>query len=238
MLWCHLGFDEDTLKVLGIGAMLHDIGKMRVPNEVLNKPDELTDAEFEIMKKHVPDGVKYLDNVRGIPQAALEVVRCHHERYDGSGYINGITGEKIGQFGQIGAIVDCYDAITSDRIYRFGMSPHAALKNMYEWRKSSFEPMLLEQFIQCMGIYPIGSLVELNTGEVGVVVTMNRRRRLKPKVVLVLRSNNIPFDMPTTIDLSTQTTEEGIPYEISMVLEPGTYGINPVGFLPVHSHNS
>ena len=230
----HLGFDETALNILGIGALLHDVGKMKIPGEVLNKPDELTDKEFDIMKKHVPLGVNILEQTKGIPVASIEVARCHHERYDGSGYMSGLSGDKISQFGQIGAIVDCYDAITSDRIYRFGMSPHAALKNMYEWRKSSFEPFLLEQFIQCMGIYPIGSLVELNTGEIAVVVTMNRRRRLKPKVVLVLKSNNLPYETPATIDLSTQTTRDGHPYEISTVLEPGTYGVNPVNFLPIH----
>ena len=228
----HLDFDEEVLNILGTGALLHDIGKMKVPNEILNKPARLTDAEFTIMRTHVPEGVRILHGTRGIPMDAIDVAQFHHERFDGSGYASGLKGETITQFGQIGAIVDCYDAITSDRAYHLGVSPHAALKNMYEWRKTSFHPLLLEQFIQCMGIYPIGSLVELNTGEVGVIININRTRRLKPQVVLVLKSNNEPYSTNSTIDLSRQMTREGRPYEISSVLEPGTYGINPVMYLP------
>ena len=229
----HLGLEREALEILGIGALLHDIGKMKVPSEILNKPGGLDDREYTLMKSHVPLGVEILERMPNISPQAVEVARCHHERYSGKGYIAGLEGEQIGFFGMIGGIVDCYDAITSDRTYHAGMSAHAALKKMYEWRGRDFHPGLVEQFIQCMGIYPIGSVVELNTGEIGVVVTMNRVRRLKPRVMLVMNANCAPYPAPVTVDLMQQKTSDGRPYDIERVLEPGIYGINPVQYLPV-----
>jgi putative nucleotidyltransferase with HDIG domain len=229
----HLGLPEQELHLLGMGALLHDIGKMKVPLEVLNKPGELTESEFALIKTHVPRGVEILEQTKGIPQSAIQVARCHHERFSGSGYINGFQGEQIGLFGMIGGIVDCYDAITSDRAYHAGLSAHLTLKEMYQWRGREFHAGLVEQFIQCMGIYPIGSVVALNTGEVGVVVTMNRLRRLKPRVALVRKADGSLYGSATIIDLMSSTTREGKPCEIECVLEPGVYGINPVDYLPL-----
>ena len=229
----HLGLDREMLEMLGMGALLHDIGKMKVPSEILNKPSALTDYEFTLMKSHVPRGVEILERMPGIPRPAIDVARCHHERYSGGGYIAGLKGDQIGFFGMVGGIVDCYDAVTSDRSYRAGMSAHTALKQMYEWRSRDFHPGLVEQFIQCMGIYPIGSVVELNTGEIAVVVTMNRVRRLKPRVTLVLNENCAPYSTPITVDLMQHKTSDGRPCEIDRVLEPGIYGIDPVLYLPV-----
>src|SRR5581483_11394596 len=124
----HLELSEDELNILGIGALLHDVGKMQVPAEIINKPGRLSAEEFELMKSHVPRGVEILDRTPGIPAAAIDVARSHHERFDGSGYATGLKGEQISLFGQIGAIVDSYDAITSDRSYHKGMSPHDALR--------------------------------------------------------------------------------------------------------------
>ena len=233
----HLGLDRDALNVLGLGALLHDVGKMKVPNEILNKPGALDDHEFALIKSHVPRGAEILEQTKHIPAAAIQVARYHHERYGGSGYVAKLKGEDIGFFGMIGGIVDCYDAITSDRVYHAGMAAHAALKSMYQWRGRDFHPGLVEQFIQCMGIYPIGSVVELNTGEIGVVVTMNRVRRLKPRVTLVLNANCAPYAVPVTVDLMDHKTSDGRPCEIERVLEPGVYGINPTIYLPVaHAH--
>ncbi|MFQ6024430.1 MAG: HD-GYP domain-containing protein [Acidiferrobacterales bacterium] len=229
----HLGFDEEGLNLLGMGALLHDIGKMRVPDAILNKPGKLTDREFEIMKSHVPMGMKVLENNRGIPDQALEVARLHHERYSGTGYVSKLKSDQISQFGLIGAIVDVYDAITSDRIYQDGISALDALKKMYEWRQRDFHPALVEQFIQCIGIFPIGSVVILNTNEIGVVRTMNRTQRLKPQVVLVLRPDRTRYHALRTVDLARETTPGGEPYEITKVLPAGQYGIQPVEYLPV-----
>lgn len=231
----HLGLEREELNLLGIGALLHDVGKMKIPNEIINKPSALNDYEYALMKSHVPRGVEILENTDGISPVSINVARCHHERYDGHGYVNSLKGDTIGLFGMIGGIVDCYDAISSDRAYHTGMSAHAALKKMYEWRNQHFHPGLVEQFIQCMGIYPIGSVVELNTGEIGVVVTMNRLRRLKPQIALVLRSDNSPFPLETMIDLMEYQTRDGQPCEIERVIEPSAYGINPVNYLPVNA---
>ncbi len=229
----HLGLSEEDLELLGTGALLHDIGKLRVPNDILNKPARLTDREYEIMKSHVPLGVQILDNTRGIPAAAVTVAHSHHERYGGTGYINGITGEKIGLFGLIGAVVDSYDAITSDRSYHAGLSAYDALARLYDARGTDFHPALVEQFIQCMGIYPIGSIVELNTGSVGVVITVNRERRLRPKVAVVLDENKKPHAVVPVIDLYGAGAEtSGMIPEIRRVLPSGAYNINANNYLP------
>lgn len=228
----HLDMSVEELKILGIGALLHDIGKMKVPNEIINKPARLTDEEFEVIKTHVPRGVELLELTKGIPPAAIQVARCHHERFNGGGYAAGLKGETIGLFGEIGAIVDCYDAITSDRAYHDGMTAHEALGKMYEWRKTDFHPGLVEQFIQCMGIYPIGSVVELSTGAVGVVVAQNRVRRLKPHVVLVLGADGQPFTPPKIVDLTTEGEKD---VEIRHCLPAGSHNINPTEYLPLAS---
>lgn len=229
----HLGLSEEELSHLGLGALLHDIGKLRVPNEILNKPGRLTGPEFEIMKRHVPEGVKILEKSKTVPATAIEIAAQHHERSNGKGYIYGLRGEQIGRAGMITAIVDCYDALTSDRAFQEGISAHHALKKMYTWRSTDFHAGLVEQFIQCIGIYPVGSLVEMNTGHVGVVIGINRRRYLRPKINLILDSGKKAYPNTHVIDLATRMRDDaGAPWEIRSVLEPGTYGLNPSAFLP------
>jgi putative nucleotidyltransferase with HDIG domain len=230
----HLDFSREELNMLGIGALLHDVGKMRVPSDVLNKPGRLTDEEFELMKSHVPEGVKILAKAEGIPEASIQVAAQHHERYAGGGYANGVAGDKIGTFGLVSGIVDCYDAITSDRVYHSGMSPYEALTSMYSWRNTDFHPGLIEQFIQCMGIYPVGSLVELSDGSIGVVINVNRRRRLRPRVALVLKPNKKPYRLGRIVNLKDLEEQDGSSAtSVVKVLQPGEYGINPVDYLPM-----
>lgn len=229
----HLGLNEDELNVLGIGGLLHDIGKMRVPDGILNKPGKLTEREFEIMKSHVPLGVEILQRTKSVATKSIEVTRQHHERYSGVGYMSQLKGEQISQFGMIAAIVDVYDAITSDRVYQEGISALDALRKMYEWRGRDFHPTFVEQFIQCIGIFPIGSVVVLNTEEIGVVRTLNREQRLKPQVVLVLKPDKTRYGALRAVDLARDTTPTGKPYEIAKVVAPGQYGIQPVQYLPV-----
>lgn len=229
----HLELPPDHLNVLGIGALLHDIGKLKVPNEILNKPARLTDKEFGIMKTHVPHGVAILESTPGIPAAAIEVARRHHERYSGAGYINGYSGDQIGLFGMIGAIVDSYDAISSDRAYHTGLSAYDALARLYQGRNTDFHTGLVEQFIQCMGIYPIGSIVEMRSGNVGVAISINRTRRLRPQVALVLDTDKKPYTRTTVVDLFHAPLDaSGKPLEIKKVLPAGTYGINPSAYVP------
>jgi putative nucleotidyltransferase with HDIG domain len=230
----HLGYAPDTLNILGIGALLHDIGKLRVPVEILDKPEALTREEFEIMKQHVPNGLKILEGAAGFPTHALEVVGRHHERYNGNGYAFGLSGDTIGEFGLISAIVDTYDAITSDRSYHLSLSAADALKIIYEGRQKAYHPWLTEQFIQCMGIFPIGSIVELSTGSIGVVITANRARRLRPRVALILSPEKKPYSSANIVDLMTVTHDaNGKPVEIKNMLPSGAFGINPTDYIPL-----
>jgi len=224
----HLALSRDELNVLGLGALLHDIGMVKVPQEILNKDGNLTQDEFAIMQKHVRWGVQILEESGDVPPGALELVLQHHERGDGSGYPDFRQGTGITPAGYIGAIVDVYDAVTSDRTYNVAMSAEDALKRMYEWREKDFSANLVEEFIRCMGIFPIGSLVELSTGSIGVVVTINRGRRLKPKVAMVLTAAHKPFSYRTVTDLMEHTDAMGKEIKISRVLPTGTYGINPM----------
>jgi putative nucleotidyltransferase with HDIG domain len=229
----HLGYDREKLDILGIGALLHDVGKIKVPNELLDKPESLTREEFDLMKTHVPEGLKLLEGQSGIPAAALEVVGRHHERYSGNGYIFGMSGDTIGEFGLISAIVDTYDAITSDRAYHLSLSAAEALRIIYEGRERAYHPWLVEQFIQCMGIFPIGSIVEMSTGSIGVVITANRVRRLRPRVALILSPEKKPISPATVVDLMQVAKDHsGRPLEIRNVLPAGTFGINPIDYMP------
>jgi HD-GYP domain-containing protein (c-di-GMP phosphodiesterase class II) len=224
----HLALTKDQLMILGLGALFHDVGMVKLPGHVLEKPVGLSKPEFALMKSHVGQGVELLRSSEGFPMEALQLVEQHHERHDGSVYPNKLTGDLIGMSGSIGAIVDVYDAITSQRIYRGGISAEDALRRMYEWRHKDFHAELVEEFIKCMGIFPIGSLVELNTGGIGVVITINRQRRLKPKVALVLQANKEPYAKRIIADLAEHRDRLGRELRIRRVLPTGAYGINPV----------
>jgi len=226
-----LGMPRDRLEVLGLGALLHDIGMVKVPEEILGKPGALTPAESQLMQQHVVWGADMLYASRQIPSAAIEVLTEHHERDDGSGYLNGLRGDQISEFGMIGAIVDHYDAITSDRVYQTAISAHSVLMQMYSWRNTLFSAPLIEKFIQCLGIYPIGSVVQLNTGDIGVVAAINRNQRLKPYVMLAYRPDRQPHvEMPIT-NIATHRTPDGRPCEIERVLEAGAIDIEPSRYL-------
>lgn len=220
-----LGFTVTQLNELGQGALLHDIGKMRVPLNMLNKPGRLTAPEMDELRRHPEYGYELLKGKGGISPRALEVVRSHHERMDGGGYPRGLRGGQISEYAMLVSIVDVYDAITSDRAYHQGISPHEALKLMYEWAPRSFPRELLQSFINCLGIYPVGSIVELSSGEVGVVMTVNRRLRLRPLVLLVLDGEKQPYPVRKLINLELYAEGEG-QLSIKRILESGAYGID------------
>lgn len=228
----HLGLESMDLQNLGTGALLHDIGKMKLPLELLDRPGKLAPHDVEILQHHVSLGVAMLRRQSGIAPQALDAVREHHERFNGSGYPAGLKGEAISLFGQIVGLVDYYDTMTSDWVDHTALSGYMAIRKIYELRDEQFHHTLVNQFIQCMGIYPVGSLVELNTGEVGVVVSMNRHRRLRPRVAMVLRPNNLPYEEVKIINLMHDRASDGRVLEIERTLEPGTYGIKPSDYLP------
>jgi len=227
----HLALSRDELNVVGMGALLHDVGMARLPKEILEKPGGLSVEEFQTMSNHVKWGVEILQNSGGVPQGVIEMVEQHHERGDGTGYPTKRTAKAISPAGAIAAIVDVYDAITSDRHYSGGLSAEEALKRMYEWRKKDFKPQMVEEFIKCMGIFPIGSLVELSTGAIGVVITINRARRLKPKVALVLTQSGTPFSHRFIADLSDERYTGAEELKIKRVLPSGAHGINPMDYI-------
>ena len=226
-----LGMSSDQLEVLGLGALLHDIGMVKVPEEILGKPGALTPAESGLVQQHVAWGADMLYDSRQIPSSAIEVVTAHHERHDGSGYLHGLRGDQIGTFGMIGAIVDHYDAVTSDRAYQGAVSAHSVVLQMYSWRNTLFSAPLIEKFIQCLGIYPIGSVVELNSGEIGVVAAINREQRLKPHVMLVYRADRRPYTGMPIANIATRRTPDDRPCEIERVLEAGAIGFDPIQYL-------
>lgn len=226
----HYGIGEAEMEVLGLGALLHDIGKMWLPIEILNKPCQLSSDEFELVRQHPVAGYELLRRKSGIPVAALEIVRAHHERIDGSGYPRGLKGEEVGLFPALVGIVDVYDAITTNRCYHNGISPHEAIRLIYEKERSAFSSQLLECFIQCLSIFPVGSIVELDTGEIGIVMNVNRQRHLLPVVLLVLNREKIPY-YPRKVCNLELLSDQGRPVRIKRILESNAHGINASAIL-------
>jgi HD-GYP domain-containing protein (c-di-GMP phosphodiesterase class II) len=223
----HMGYKKGALMNLGIGGLLHDIGKMKVPLEILNKPGPLTEKEFEEMKKHTTYGAEILSKTHGFSHETLEVPLQHHERYDGSGYPKGLKGEQIGVFGLFSAISDVYDAITSNRVYHNAILPHDALKRMFEWRGRDFHPTVMERFIQCVGIYPFGTLVELNDSTIGIIISINRVQILRPKILLIIDEKGKPYGEQKVIDLNERPSDgKDYTWSIKKILDPANYHID------------
>jgi len=169
--------------------MMHDMGKMKVPLDILNKPGKLEPDELKIMQSHALEGSRLLINSKDMYAGAIDVARSHHERLDGTGYPHQLVDAQITFYTRIVAIVDMYDAISSDRVYQKGRGHLEAIKIMSSMCGTHLDAKLTYKFIECMGIYPPGSIVELNSGEIAVVVEVNPRHKLKPKIMLLLDEN-------------------------------------------------
>ena len=222
-----LGMEKTQLELLGLGGLLHDLGKMKVPLEILNKPSKLTFEEFEIMKTHPVEGYNMLKEKADLPLEVLDIVKHHHERRNGKGYPSQLNGDEINNMTRIIAIVDVYDAITSDRCYHDAISPYDALKNMYEWVNEDFDKEMVEQFIKCLGIYPIGCVVELNMGHVGIVVSASEKSKLRPIVMLVQNSKREKFPRPKLINLAHPKWRTGAnKLEVKCILSKNEYDFN------------
>ncbi len=196
----HLG--KDVTRQVSIGGLLHDIGKMQVPNEILNKPGRLTEVEFDEMKRHVILGSNLVAGVEWVTPIARAVLEQHHERYDGTGYPGGLKGGAISQFGQMAAIVDVYDAITAERVYHRAMAPVEALRKLQEWSKFHFNEELVRHFIRSVGIYPVGTLVKLESGLLGIVVEQNGADLLRPVLRMVYDAGKRWALSPYNLDLA------------------------------------
>ncbi len=230
----HLGLDREEMLGLGVGGLLHDAGKMKVPPEILNKPGKLTDAEFAEMKMHAAYSVEVLDQAGGITEEARMVALQHHERFLGTGYPGGLKGEEIHRCAQIAAIADVYDAITSNRVYHTGMAPHEGVRKIYEWGKRDFNPVFLQRFIQCLGIYPAGTTVELDSGEIGVVTSVNHEKVLRPHVLLLYRKAGVHLPAPLEVDLDEPLSPGSAKFRrtVARPVDPANFGIDIDLYLP------
>jgi len=204
----HLGYDAKTVHQLITGALLHDIGKILVPDEILHKPGKLTDKEWIEMKRHVVYGQQVLLKSEGITDIAMAICGQHHERLDGSGYPLGLADKDLSTYGRIAAIVDVYDAITASRVYHDGMLPSVALKRMLEWSGDHLDKTLVYHFIRCMSVYPIGTVVELNNQKAGVVSETHTTRPDSPRVRVCfdIRSGRVE-ETATVVNLAHPESE-------------------------------
>jgi HD-GYP domain-containing protein (c-di-GMP phosphodiesterase class II) len=194
--------DADTIYQAGIGGLLHDTGKALVPDHILNKPGRLTDEEFDVVRKHPKDGYDILRRTPGIGAIPLDITLHHHERRDGTGYPDRQGEGQISEMAQMAAIVDVYDAITADRCYHKAMPAAEALRKMHEWSKFHFDPVLMQEFMRCVGIYPVGTLVLLESGRLGVVVEPHETSLLTPRVKVFYSTRSQTYIKPETVDLA------------------------------------
>ena len=205
-----LGLSEQETRRAGIAGLLHDLGKALMPMEVLNKPGKLTDEEFAIIKKHPAEGHRLLLGNSGADEMMLDVVLHHHEKIDGTGYPKGLKGEEISLFAKMGAVCDVYDAITSNRPYKAGWPPSESLRKMAEWAKGHFDQRVFQAFVKSLGIYPIGSLVRLESGRLGLVIDQSEKSLLAPCVKVFYSTHSQARILPEIIDLSRPGCHEKI----------------------------
>ncbi|MDN3381879.1 HD-GYP domain-containing protein [Pseudoalteromonas sp. APC 3358] len=217
----HLGIEKNIIVELTTGALLHDIGKIKIPDEILNKPGRFTDDEFKIMKMHSLFSKEILEE-SGLTGVAVDIAGMHHERLDGKGYPFGKKGDEISQYVRMASIVDVYDALTAERVYKAGMEPIKAFKILKDGCPDSFDPVLLNKFIQCIGIHPVGTLVRLSSQKVGLVTESNPSTPLKPIVKTFYSAKHSRYTEIKDIDLSNKKTLD----TLESAVKPKEYNID------------
>jgi putative nucleotidyltransferase with HDIG domain len=227
----HIGLDENELKELGLCGMLHDMGKMLIPEKILNKPGKLAGKEIKIMKYHTTLGLKILKKSKGrVPLSVINVAYSHHERVDGKGYPRGIGQDKLSRATRIVSITDMYDALTSDRVYRKGCSHHEAIDILTRMSGKHLDYALVVKFIECLSVYPPGSVVELTNNEVGIVLEVNQEEKLRPSIIRLLGSDKQPAE-EKLINLAKREQDScGEIYTIKRTVKAADYGIDIMKF--------
>lgn len=221
----HLGFSDSDMRKVALCGLLHDIGKSKIPDEILNKKGRLTDEEFTLMKSHPVFGRDMLLSISQSDRAVIDVAHSHHERIDGQGYPRGLTASQIPYFAKVVAVVDCYDAITSHRCYDSARSSMEALDIIYRGAGKQFDKELAEEFIKCIGIYPPGSIVELTDKRIAIVIANTKTNKLRPRV-LIVRNENKQLCPEIIVDLSIKHTRDSTKNTlISKEVPDGTHGV-------------
>ncbi|MBY0573521.1 MAG: HD-GYP domain-containing protein [Undibacterium sp.] len=206
-----LGLSDDVTRELGLAGLLHDIGKMQIPSAILNKPGKLTDEEFVLVKAHPRHGHQMLLEAKEISEISLDVCLHHHEKVDGGGYPEALSGEQISLYAKMGAVCDVYDAITSNRPYKQGWCPAESIKKMSEWSKGHFDEKVFQAFVRSIGIYPVGTLVKLQSGRLGVVIEQQvGKSLLLPKVRAFFSTRSMAFISPVLLDLAGPGNQDKI----------------------------
>lgn len=229
---------EPDLQTLGLCGILHDVGKMRIPGKLLNKPEALTREEWQIMRRHPEVGYRLLGAHHKLDPVVRDAALSHHERMDGGGYPNGLAGSAINRFTRMISIVDAYDAITSDRAYKQGLSNGDALRILYENSGKHYDGELVEAFIRMVGVYPPGSVVQLNSGEVAVVLSTRPDRKLFPTVELVLDARGHPCPSKVLRLADRPLNPLGQPYSITRALPDGAAGFDLEDHIRRHSQST
>ena len=205
-----LGLAEEQVREAGMAGLLHDIGKMMIPDDILNKPGKLTDSEFDTVRSHPLAGGKILMDSQQVSAMVLDVCLHHHEKVDGSGYPHRLKGDQISLFAKMGAVCDVYDAITSDRPYKNGWDPAESIRKMAEWCKGHFDEAVFKAFVKSVGIYPTGSLVRLESGRLGVVMDQHETSLLTPRVKVFFSAKSKAPIPQQIIDLAKLVGREKI----------------------------
>lgn len=225
----HMGFPEDALIDLASGGLLLDVGKAELPDDLLAHPGALSEEQMREVRRHVQHSLRILGETGINSERVHQMVRTHHERYDGSGYPDRLSDSQIPLFGRMAAVIDSFDAMTSDRIHSKALSRHEVLQQLYRWSDKMYQREIVEQLTQCLGVYPTGSLVELNTGEVAIVMAQNRARSLRPRITVLTGPDKQVDPNFRTVDLMVQAEGSDAEQTIYIVrtLEPGAYGLDP-----------
>lgn len=222
----HAELNRKQLNEVGLSGLLHDMGKMLTPDHILNKPGRLTDEEMKVMQQHPADGHDILSSSSGIFHEAIHVAHSHHERMNGKGYPQGLADKDLSLYNRIVTIADVFDAITGDRVYKKGETVETALRILHDQRGEAFDPILVTQFIETVGIYPLGTVVEMNNGEIGIVVHTNPDHRLRPWIKIILNNAHKPRD-PLLVNIAKPDLDpDGKPYWIKRSHNPRNFDID------------